>query len=256
MPISAMTTFLGSIVMLTSWFIIGRRMKADPQAVTVQVRYLHNFFLFMGIFCLIMAIPTLAIVFSPENFPALMAWGYTIGHIFTYVAFTYILRLTFSLVPRLANKDWLAIAVGGFATVFITIATFLTMALGTHPNFNPTDNLIMYNAAPVVGVSIAVFATLAVLPTTILMLVNGFRSPGSRVRSFLLGGGLSLTMVSGPMHDVARTSVVYAAADILSIIGQIIIAYGMLYHFSERTAWVKGTGDQPAGSNPAHTTGI
>jgi hypothetical protein len=193
----------------------------------------------MGIFCLIMALPTPAISLAPEAFPALMAWGYTVGHIFTYIAFTYILRLLFSLVPRLANKDLLAVLLGTAANIFITVATFLTMVLGTRPNFNPDDQLIMYNTAPIAGVGIAVFAALAVFPTAILMIVNAFHTPSSRVRSLLLGGGLFITMAAGPMHDIARSPAFYATADVASVIGLLVIASGMLYRFDERAAWVK-----------------
>jgi hypothetical protein len=234
MPITAYTTILGGIVMLGSWFLIGQRIKAHPLASSVQVRHLHSFFLMMGLFFTLMFLPNILITANPSRFPIVMAWGYAIAHIFLYIALTYVARLFVSMVPRLVSKDRAVLVVGTLAGIAIFAVNIATMPLGTLPSYNSVAKVVEYNAAPAVGAGIAVFATVSILPTAILMIVNGVRNPNARARSFLLGAGLFVMMAAGPLHDNAHTAAVYAVADVTSMFSLLLIAGGILYRFEER----------------------
>lgn len=237
MPITAYTSFLGFVVMLGSYLIVIQRIKASPAVASVQLRYLHKFFLNMGLFCLIISLPAVFLVLSPDRFPIMMAWGYVISHIFFYIAVTYIARLSFSMIPKLASKDRYLMYLGLVVCVGVTVVSIVTMPFGVMPSYNEAAHLIELNAAPVVGISIAVYAAATMLPTTILMIVNGVRNPNARTRSFLLGGGLFVLMVAGPLHDTARTASLYATADLVSAFSLLLVAAGVIYRFNERTAW-------------------
>jgi hypothetical protein len=234
MPISAYTTLIGGIVMAGSWFLIGRRITSSTQAVSVQIRYLHNFFLMLSIFFVFMFTPNLLLISHAWQFPLAMSWGYAIGHIFLYVALIDIARLFFSMVPRLVNKSRIPLFIGAFLGTALTIANIATMPFGVHSTYNAAHHVVEYNTAPAVGTSIAVFAAVTVFPTAILMIVNGVRNPNARARSFLLGAGLFVLMGAGPIHDTARTAELYAIADAISMVSILLIAGGVLYRFEER----------------------
>lgn len=224
------------IVSLGSWAIIRQRSHASPSGATFQIKMLQRFFLFMGIFCIIMFLPTLTLWFDPSLFPVTMAWGYVIGHTFIYIAFIYILRLMFSIVPRLAGKQSLAVGAAIVVTIAITILNAITMVWGTQPSYDYDNRVILFNAHPAVGASIGLYAAVSVFPTAILMIRNGIRNPQLRVRSFLLGIGLFIVMGAGPMHDTATSWEFYLAADVLSVIGFLVLAGGVLYRFEEKIA--------------------
>lgn len=239
MPITTLMTLVGALCSLGSWALITQRINQSKKSVGPQVNYLRNYFLNIGIFCVILFIPHLILTVNPASFPKTMAWGYIIGHIFFYIAALNIVRLTFSMVPRLARKEWAALAVGITAALAITIVNIQTMAYGTMPYHDFEKHVTFFNAAPAVGAGIALFATLAVLPAAILLIINGVRNPGRRLRSFLLGGGFFITMVAGPLHDVAKSWQLYMVADLVSIVGIVIITVGVLYRLEERISPAK-----------------
>ncbi len=229
-------TLSGSLVMLSSWAVIGQRIKTSLGDISPQIKMLQRFFLCMGLFCLAIFLPQIALNLQPTAFPKAMAWGYIVGHVALYIGLISVISLTFSMVPRLASKQKYAITIGIIMSVVITILTIKTMAFGTLPVYDAHRSVTLFNVAPVVGTLIALFATLSVLPAAILMILNGVRNPGARARSFLLGGGLFVIMTAGPLHDVAKGWQLYMIADIVSIVGFVFLAWGILYRFEERLA--------------------
>ncbi len=234
MPLTAITTLVGSIAMLGSWFYIGLRIKHLGGAVPSQVVYLHTFFLYMGIFFLFMFAPHLALKSDPSQFPFLMAWGYVIGHVFLYLAFLSVARVMFSLAPRLARHAKVMLAIGYIVAIILTILNFVTMVNGHRPQFDNDKSVTLFNAAPIVGAGIAIYAAVAIFPTAILIIINGIRNPSARTRSFLLGAGLFLLMAAGPLHDTARTWQLYTVADVVSMLSLMVLATGVAYRLTER----------------------
>lgn len=220
--------------MVGAWFIVRQRIQKSDSQPSQQIVLLHRFLLHMGIFFMIMFLPHLWLSIDRTQFPLYMAWGYTVGHVFMYFALTNILRLTFTMLPRLSSRENYAIAAGVLANIAITAATVVTMIYGRHPEYDFTQNVTLFNVAPVVGASIAIFAALCVFPAAILMIVNGVRQHTTRVRSFMVGGGLFMLMAAGPLHDTARDAQQYMIADIFSIAGLLILAGGILYRYEER----------------------
>jgi hypothetical protein len=244
MPLTAITTAVGSLTMLGCWLLVSRRLAHSTTAPSRQVQLLNQFFLAISPFFLIMFLPNLALNYDPDGFPMYMAWGYIIGHVFFYVSLTILLQLMFSMVPRLVNKQNLAIAIGVILGTVVTILNTITMAFGKQPHYDSVHSIIQFNAHPAVGAGIAIFAVIAIIPTAILLIINGVRNPAARTRSLLLGTGFLLMATAGPLHDNAHNVQQYMAADILSTAALLIVAGGVLYRLEDRLA--------PAG-NPAIT---
>ncbi|HEX3082479.1 MAG TPA: hypothetical protein VHQ86_04440 [Candidatus Saccharimonadia bacterium] len=230
---TAITTLLGLLVMLGAYLYVGQRIHESKTPVLRPVRLLHQFFLSMVVFFILMSLPDLWLTFDPSKFPLYMAWGYSIGHIFLYTAFIAVGRMLFSIVPKLASKEKLLTVVLGVVTVVITVVNVITMVWGTQPAYNAERSLIQYNAAPVVGATIGLMAAITVLPAAILFLINAFQNKARRVRSLLLGSGFAVMVVGGPLHDVARSWQMYLAADILAIICIVLVGAGVVYRFEE-----------------------
>jgi hypothetical protein len=234
MSITAFMTLLGAVVSLGSWLLIGSRMTSSKNPPSFQIQMLQKFFLYIGIFCFVMFLPQLALNFNPSIFPISMAWGYVVGHVFIYISFLYTLRLTCSMIPKLVNKQKIAIYTGIILTIAITIITAVTMIWGTQPSYDFEKHVILFNAHPIVGASIGLFAAISVLPASILLIRNGIRNPQLRTRSFLLGIGFFIIMTAGPLHDTATSWQFYLLADILSSVGFLVLAAGVMYRFEER----------------------
>jgi hypothetical protein len=253
MSITAYMTLLGAIVSLGSWALIGQRSKTSSIGASFQVRMLQIFFLYMGIFCFIMFLPQLFLAFDPSVFPLAMAWGYVVGHVFLYVAFIYTLRLMFSMVPKLADKQSYAVIGAILVSIGITVFNAITMIWGTRPIYDSDNHVILFNAHPLVGAGIGLYAALSVLPAATLIIMNGVRNPRLRIRSFLLGIGFFVIMTAGPLHDNAKTWQLYMLADVLSSVGFFILAGGVLYRFEERiipVSVVSPDKKQPSASMP------
>ena len=234
MPITALTTLIGSLMMFGSWFFVRQRNHQSGNDVNQQVRWFGNYFLNMGIFFLLMSLPYPYLSIAPEHFPLAMAWGYVGGHVFLYISLIYLNCLTFSMVPRLAGKQKYAVAVGAVITVGLTAINAVTMIFGTQPQYDTDSKVTLFNAHPIVGAGIGISAFISIFAPVVLMIINGVRNREARLRSFMLAGGLFVLMTGGPIHDVARTWQLYLLADILVIVSILVITGGVLYRIDER----------------------
>jgi hypothetical protein len=248
LQLTGLTTIVGVIIMLGAWRFVSARSAKSTVPTIKPVRLMSQFFLYMAIFFAFMYLPHISLIIAPWVFAPLMAWGYVIGHFFLYIALLYIARMTFAMIPRLAGKERPLIVLWMLAAVTVTIVNTVTMVFGSQPFYDYERHLTQVNAAPVVGISIAVFATLALLPAAILFIVNAVKTSGARrLRSALLGAGFLLQMSAGPLHDVARTWQTYMVADIFTILSVIIVGAGVVYRLDQSLAPTP----QPASPSPA-----
>lgn len=236
MSLTALTTFIVSMTMIGSWMIIGIRMRRSGSEASRQVVFLRRFFLNVGIFTFCMFLPNLWLNFEPDKFPLYMAIGYTFGHIFLFVGCTEMARLFFSMVPKLSAWDKSVLIIGILYNIIATIVTAATMIFGTQPAYDYGAHVVLFNASTATGVLIAVLMLMTVLPPAILFVRNGIRNYGNRTRSLLLGIGMIVMIVGGPLHDNAKTDMMYMAADVLTITSVILISSGVLYRYEEKLA--------------------
>jgi hypothetical protein len=232
--LTTITTTIGVITMLTAWYVVRVRAGQSHAPMPRQIELLDRHFLYMATFFTLMTLPSVWLYLDPTRFPLYMAWGYVVGHIFLYLAFINVGRLVFSITPRLANKDWLVLLVGGAITTAITIFNAVTMIWGRQPAYDYGHLVTQFNAHPLVGATIGLMGALTFLPAGVLFLRNAARSQGGRrTRSLLLGVGFILMVVAGPPHDIAGTWQLYLFGDIIAITSILLVGTGVLYRFEE-----------------------
>lgn len=224
--------------MTMAWLFTGYRIRQSNAPVTPPVYLLRQFFLYMAFFFVFMCVPHLWLYFDPYNFPAAMAWGYTVGHIFMYIAFTYTARMFCVIMPRLASKEKLISIIGAIIiNAALTIITGATMIYGTQPTYDYQRHITQFNAAPIVGVSIAIFAILTLMPLAILFIVRAFKNHGSqRLRPLLLGSGFIGMTIAGPLHDTAQNWQTFLIADIFTVASILLIGVGIVYRLEQNLA--------------------
>lgn len=232
-PLTGLSTLTGAVVMIIAWLFVGARLRVVQSTVSRPIMYMHKFFFMMACFFLLMFLPHVLLYTNPAEFSLMMAWGYSLGHIFLYLAYIFLSLMTISILPQLAGRERLVIVVGIVANVIVTLINILTMVYGTQPVYNYAKHITQFNASPVVGISIAVLSIFSFLPPAILFLVNAWRNSGSgRLRSLLLGSGLVMMMVAGPLHDVAQNWQSFLVADIFTILSIILIGGGVAYRIN------------------------
>lgn len=235
-----MTSFV-TVAMLIAWLHVTRRIRHNKLPPQRSVVFLNHYFLFIALFCACMSVPYIWLD-DPRQFGLAMAIGYVVGHVFCYIAFMYITRMVFALLPRLANKDRVAVALWILPIILVTLVNAKTMIWGTRPVFDSVRGLTEFNAAPIVGASIVVLSVGSILPATILFARSALSEHGvERVKPLLLTIGFLTLMVAGPLHDIARTGAVYAAGDFLSFVSVAILCTGVMYRFEHRLDGVSVT---------------
>lgn len=237
-PLTGLSTLTGVIVMSVAWLVVRQRITASHTTPSRPVALLQKFFVFMFIFFALMGLPHLLLYTNyASSFPMAMAWGYTVGHIFMFIAFTYVTRMIFAILPQLSSKERWATIGGAVVTVVATIITAVTMIGMSQPSYDYSANITNLNAAAPVGAAIAGAALLSLLPAGVLFLFSAFKqSGGHRTKSLLLGLGFVILTVAGPLHDVARNWQSFLIADIFTILGILLIGSGVVYKLNANLA--------------------
>ena len=196
-----------------------------------QLRTFSLFFLFFSLFISIMALAHFPLLLSHnlknhELFSKAMHLGYAIGHIFLYLSLAVFVRLLLSwAAPRLKNIGSAFFLLLGGAT---TVLNFLLPSL---PEFSHSTGVTLLNVAPLVGKLVALNVALAWVPAGIYFIVKGVRSQEKNVRrrAILLGIGLLIATIGGPLHDISQQAIMFLIADIVVLAGIVILASGVMY---------------------------
>lgn len=248
---SALSNVTGLVVMLTAYMFIRKRSQASNRPVSKSVEFMRKFFLFFGIFYLPISLPFIFLELSPSQFPMAMAVGFMIGHFFLYLAYMYTLRMTFSLVPQLADKDKWAIGWGIFVAVLGTSLALFTMVLGTPPSYDFSKHIVDYQQAPPLAATIAIGAIIAWIPAGIFFISHAIRNKGSRARSLLLGVGFITLTAVGPLHGLAQNWQTFVIADVATIGSIIMIGAGIAYKIKHDQAQPEAPAAAPANGRQA-----
>lgn len=237
-PLTALSTLTGLVVFALAYIFTRQRLRQNTAPTTRPVHLLSKFFLHMAVFFAFMSAPYAWLYFNAAEFPVMMAWGYTVGHIFLYTAFSYVAAMFCVIVPRFASKEKLVWFMSGVVfNIIITILTALTMVWGTQPVYDYERHITQFNAAPIVGISIGIFALITMMPIAILFMKQAFRSHGGqRLKPLLLGLGFISMTISGPLHDTAQNWQTFLIADICTIISILLLGIGIVYRLNQNFA--------------------
>ena len=222
-PITGITHFISGVVLLTTGVLLLRRTLIKFESAPVFA-YFTLFFIFTGIFQLMMGLPHLTLFGPAEIFPSAMNWGYMDGHIFLYAALAILLMVPTKLFfPKLGWIPFWIIAVFG---AWITL---MNIFYPNAPVYDAVSGITFLNADPRVGPMIPIIVMLSWIPTAIMFAINAFRTGDAliRWRGILLAVGLFLTTFAGPAHDIARSALQYLAADVFTMLGFLITIAGV-----------------------------
>lgn len=187
-----------------------------------------------------MFLPQLLVISYADLYPTIMVYAFVIGHVLLYVSFLQILRLTFSMIPRLKNKEFLAVGIGIVAILVMVWFAITTMIHGIHPSYNAVDRITSLNVSSQVNAIDTVVGLLFVVPAAILMMYNGITNSGSRIRSLLLGFGMAIPMFTGPMVESATTlDLHFVLANTLSVLGLLVLTLGVAYRMDQNISLAK-----------------
>jgi hypothetical protein len=225
-PLSALNWLL--IGFITAWvaFRLFSSNKKDSQLVTFNL-----FFLFFSLFISIMAFAHFPL-FLPhsrnnhELFSQIMHLGYATGHIFLYLSLAVFVRLPLNWAsPRLKNIG------SAFFLLLGIVTTVLNFLMPSMPEFSHATGVTLLNVAPLVGKLVALNVVLAWVPSAIYFIVKGARSREKiiRRRAMLLGIGLLIATVVGPLHDISQQAMMFFIADVVVLAGIVILASGVMY---------------------------
>lgn len=181
--------------------------------------YFKRFTMFFGIFSVIMAIPV--ILFSKSSL--MLGLGYVIGHIFLYIACAYLARI------------WLLIAKPSYDStnlfriylVLGLVITVLNIYLFNLPVIND-NGIVLWDAQAPVAISIVMILFSSLFPAAIVFIRESFRQPKQRKRYLLIGLSFLVIIVGGPLHDIAKTALAYLAADMVTIVGFLLMFWGVM----------------------------
>lgn len=239
MPLTALTMFISTVATLGCWLFITERLKVNPTSNSYQARLLAISFMFSIFYGICMLTPHLLLYFRPQWFPVVMSVAFVLGHIFLYISFLQMLRLTFSIVPQLSNKQFLVVVFGVLAIVAMAALTTHGMIFGTRPSYNEATHITTFNTPAVVNSLDAVVGLIAVVPAAVLMIINGLANAAMRTRSLLIGFGLIALMITGPMVEGAHTIQSFVIANSLSVLALLILTIGIAYRMEQRISLAK-----------------
>lgn len=229
LPITGISITIDTICMLLAWWFLGKRLAGANASARTSMSCIRMFFLHMALFFLIMGLPHLALIGSDADFSLMMGIGYTIGHIFLYIAYYYLWKLLASIVPAIHDKRQFILPIWVMVNVAVTALTGYFSIYQQNLTYDPINRITDLNASPLVGAAIGIVSMATFLPVAILLLVGSFRNHGAaRLRSLLMGSGFAVVAVSGPLHDVANTWQMFLVADVLTILSILLITLGVL----------------------------
>jgi hypothetical protein len=239
MPLTALTMFISTTATLGCWLFVSERLRINPKSNSYQARLLAIGFLFSIFYGIFMLTPHLLLYFRPESFPLVMSVSFVIGHVFLYFSFLQMMRLTFSLLPQLNNKQFIVIIFGILAVIAMVFLAVHGMVLGTRPSYNTETHITTFNVPVSVNSLDTVVGLLAVVPAAILLIINGFAHAAMRTRSFLIGGGMIALMITGPLVEGAHTISMFVISNTLSVLALLILTVGIAYRMEQRLTLAK-----------------
>lgn len=215
LALSGIGAFIDCLVLFFFFFKIKGRATKDNNFFYFFSRYT----LFFGLFYLLFSVPLLL---SPNN-STLIGWGYLIGHVFAYIAFGYLARISLFIAKPSMDSS-------GIFKLYLVIGALITVLNLMFFNYPTVDSsgIANWGQNPLVGGLIIVLGLTVFLPAAILFIREAIRQPKNRKRYLLIGAAFLLIIISGPLHDVANTAVLLLFADVITTSGFLLMFWGVM----------------------------
>ena len=229
LPLTGLTHLINGIVSILLGIKLWSDLKVEKENVATKIYFVY-FFLFLGIFQIIMALPHLSLYSNPGSFPMLMTLAFIIGHIFLYLALAFTLLASFKLYSSNKKIKYVIFVV---ITLLGSFITYTNIIKPNTPIFDTKTGITLLNANPAVGQLILIIVLLGWGVPAIMLIYNGIKlrrgSDNTLARDLLIALGLIVLIIGGPLHDIARKPLHYLIADLLLLIGFMLMASGVFY---------------------------
>lgn len=221
--LSGIGAFIDCLVLLFFYYRVRKSVTKDNSF----FYFFERFTLFFGLFYLFFSVPLLLF---PHN-SSIIGWGYLIGHIFAYIGFGYLSRVTWLIAKPSFNSSILFKA-------YLVLGAALT-ALNLYLFNSPIvqSGIADWDQNPLVATLIIVLGLTVFLPAAVLFIRESIRQPKNRKRYMLIGISFLMIILSGPLHDIATiavlgdvttTTIVLLFADAITTSAFLLMFWGVM----------------------------
>lgn len=221
-PITHIDILIVGIISL----LVAERLRIRQKG-EISVRSIRDFQLFFfnfSIFMFFMALPGLFFN-DVHRYQQWIVPTFWIGHIFLYISLAYFIRIPLFWI----NPIWINY---GFSFVILlgSITTAVNIWLPISADILPSGTTY-WHIDIVLGILIATNVALGLLPAGIYFIYRGFLDTDMviKTQTLLIGVGLIILFLGGPLHDVVKTPLLFFLTDIMFSLGVVLIALGVFY---------------------------
>lgn len=233
--IAALTSLAGVVVSFVAWSVVGGHIKESSQQLARPVRLMDSYFLLLALYFLIIWLPHISLMGSPQWFPALMAGGFVISHTCWYFGLIQVLRMLTEIQPSLNRQKVKIVAASAAVAAGLTLVTAIALSSGQPAYYDYEQFLPRLNLETWLSIIISLATFLVLLPATWHFLTLAHRAdlPANRWRFGLMGAGLALQVGAVPVRELATTWQLLVIADGGIILGVAILAVGFMYRIDQ-----------------------
>lgn len=225
--------FYGLVFFLISLRVQQSYLKGGKTDILLK-SFMMAFFLW-GVFELLRAAPHIYIILGREDlFPQAMRWGYIISHFVITLAGAYAFMIPASMYwPKQQKLGIGLIIFFGIINVIILIMTPFIPEYRMEEGFTIMNGPLI--ALPPLGLALAMgWGTTAVI--FLREAIKGEIKRVLRTRAWLIGVGILLIIISGPSHNFVKTAGGTFFLDMISLVGKLVVAAGVLAFKPEEKA--------------------
>lgn len=219
-----------SIMIYLCYLKLNALYKAMPVK-DEALKSLLNFILYINIFQFLMTIGHFPVLLNEMGlFYYTFNFGYIVGHAFLYVAEAYIILVPMHLY--FSEKEYRKYGSGYFRFIILfgLVITVINIANPTNPEFDEKSGLTVFNVPSVVAGLIPVITLISVGLSGMLFIAKSVQlQGGARVKAAILGFGMILIVIGGPLHELAKNTFEYFLADFLIVVAFFVVMLGIYY---------------------------
>lgn len=222
---------LTTSVMIYACYLKLNGLYKNMQMKDEALRNLLFFILYIDIFQFLMAIGHIPVLFNyTDLFYYTFNFGYIVGHAFLYLAEAYIILVPMYLYFPHDDYKKFGIAYFRLLIAFGFIITVVNIIYPTNPVFDEKSGVTIFNVPPIVAGLIPVITLISVGFSGILFLTKSAKLQGkARVKAAILGVGMILIVIGGPLHELAKNIFEYFLADLLVVAAFFVVMFGIYF---------------------------
>jgi len=222
---------LVTAVMLFVCYLKLNALYNNTQMKDETLKNLLHFILYIDIFQFLMAIGHFPVLINNMDlFYYTFNFGYIVGHFFLYLAEAYIILVPFYLYFSENNYKKFGVNYYRFLMIFGIIITAINIMYPANPVFDKGSGVTVFNVPPIVAGLIPVITLISVGFSGVLFLAKSAKLQGkAKVKAMILGIGMVLIVVGGPLHELAKNIFEYFMADIIVVVAFLVIMIGIYY---------------------------